>query len=83
MSLIGPRPCIAYEASQFRPWQNKRFDTHPGLTGLWQVSGKNTTTFEEMIRLDISYGKKRSLFRDVLIVIKTFPVVVKQTLNKL
>ncbi len=83
MSLIGPRPCIAYEASEFRLWQNKRFDTHPGLTGLWQVSGKNETTFEEMIRLDISYGQKRNLLQDAVIFFKTLPVIIKQSLKKL
>lgn len=83
MSLIGPRPCIAYEAAEFKPWQAKRFDTHPGLTGLWQVSGKNSTTFEQMIRLDISYGRKRTILKDAVIFLKTFPVVIKQSLKKL
>src|SRR5262249_17851350 len=53
MSLVGPRPCIPYEAEDFLSWQKERFNTLPGLTGLWQVSGKNQTTFNEMIKLDI------------------------------
>ena len=45
MSLVGPRPCIPYEYEHYKPWQRRRFDAVPGLTGLWQVSGKNRTTF--------------------------------------
>jgi len=82
MSLIGPRPCIAYEAKQFCLWQQRRFDTHPGLTGLWQVSGKNRTTFEEMMRLDIHYGQKRSFIRDTIIFFKTFPAILNQITEK-
>lgn len=78
MSLIGPRPCIVYEAAQFSLWHNRRFDIHPGLTGLWQVSGKNRTSFEEMMRLDIHYGRKRSFVRDAVIFFKTFPAVIRQ-----
>ncbi len=78
MSLIGPRPCLEYEAVEFLDWQNMRFDIHPGLTGLWQVSGKNRTTFEEMMRFDINYSKKRSLFRDMFIFIKTIPAIIDQ-----
>ena len=50
MSVVGPRPCIAYECDNYLPWQRERFDTLPGLTGLWQVSGKNRTTFVEMMQ---------------------------------
>lgn len=78
MSLIGPRPCIPYEARQFLTWQNRRFDTLPGLTGLWQVNGKNRTTFNEMMRLDISYTKKRSFWLDLKILIKTLPAIIKE-----
>lgn len=78
MSLIGPRPCMIYEAVEFSAWQHRRFDIHPGLTGLWQVTGKNKTTFEEMMRLDINYGKRRSLLRDFIIIIKTLPAVIRQ-----
>src|SRR5947207_4546049 len=48
MSLVGPRPCMAYEFQQYQDWQQRRFDAMPGITGLWQVSGKNKTTFTEM-----------------------------------
>jgi len=64
MSLIGPRPCIPYECDNYQPWHWRRFDAVPGLTGLWQVSGKNQTTFDEMVRLDIEYAEKLSLGLD-------------------
>ena len=57
MSMVGPRPCLPYECDKYLPWQRERFNTLPGLTGLWQVSGKNQTTFAEMMQLDISYTR--------------------------
>jgi lipopolysaccharide/colanic/teichoic acid biosynthesis glycosyltransferase len=61
MSLVGPRPCIPGEFEKYQPAQRERVDALPGLTGLWQVSGKNRTTFEEMVRLDIHYVRHISL----------------------
>lgn len=78
MSIVGPRPCLPYEYDEYLPWQRHRFRAMPGLTGLWQVSGKNRTTFEEMIRLDIHYTEKKSLGLDVLIMLKTIPALVEQ-----
>ncbi|MDB6109797.1 MAG: Undecaprenyl-phosphate galactose phosphotransferase [Pedosphaera sp.] len=78
MSLVGPRPCVLYEYEKYLPRQKERFNTLPGLTGLWQVSGKNRTTFEEMIQLDIDYGKRKSLWLDCLIIAKTIPALVVQ-----
>jgi len=78
MSLVGPRPCLPYEAYEYHPWQMRRFDAVPGLTGLWQVSGKNRTTFKEMMRLDIGYARKRSFLLDLMIVLKTIPAIVVQ-----
>lgn len=78
MSLIGPRPCIPYEANAFKLWQRRRFDVMPGITGLWQVNGKNRTTFNEMIRYDISYAYKRNFFLDTAILLKTVPAVLEQ-----
>lgn len=75
MSLVGPRPCIPYEYELYEPWQRQRFNAAPGLTGLWQVSGKNRTTFEEMIQLDIAYSLKLSLWLDLKIICKTLPAV--------
>ncbi len=71
MSLVGPRPCIPYEAQEYLRWHTHRFDTMPGLTGLWQVSGKNKLTFKQMIRLDIAYCKKITFLNDVWIILKT------------
>ena len=78
MSLIGPRPCIPYEAREYLPWQRKRLDTTPGLTGLWQVSGKNRTTFNEMMRFDVTYARKVSFWLDVKIFLKTLPAILNQ-----
>ena len=71
MSLVGPRPCTLYEYATYQPWHLERFDALPGLTGLWQVSGKNKTTFEEMMLLDIHYARYQSLWLDVKIILKT------------
>jgi lipopolysaccharide/colanic/teichoic acid biosynthesis glycosyltransferase len=78
MSLVGPRPCIPYEAEEYLQWHARRFDVTPGMTGLWQVSGKNRTTFKEMIRLDIEYSQSRSLFFDLFIIAKTPLVILSQ-----
>jgi lipopolysaccharide/colanic/teichoic acid biosynthesis glycosyltransferase len=75
MSIVGPRPCIPYEYELYEPWQRDRFNAVPGLTGLWQVSGKNRTTFNEMIRLDIEYSERMSLWLDVMIILKTLPAL--------
>lgn len=78
MSFIGPRPCVPYEYEQFAQWQKRRCDTYPGLTGLWQVSGKNKTTFTEMMRFDIQYGRQPTLTEDLRILVQTLPAVVEQ-----
>jgi lipopolysaccharide/colanic/teichoic acid biosynthesis glycosyltransferase len=75
MSIVGPRPCIPYEYEQYAPWHRARFNAVPGLTGLWQVSGKNRTTFDEMIRLDIRYCETRSLGQDIRIIALTLPAL--------
>lgn len=71
MSVVGPRPCLPYEAAQYLPWQRERFEALPGLTGLWQVSGKNRTTFTEMMQYDIAYARTRNLWLDVKIIVLT------------
>ena len=78
MSLVGPRPCVPYEYERFLPWQRERFSAVPGLTGLWQVSGKNRTTFEEMLRLDVRYAQNISWWRDFKIMLMTVPALVLQ-----
>jgi len=71
MSLVGPRPPIPYEVEKYLLWHNDRFNAVPGMTGLWQVSGKNKLTFKEMVRLDIQYSRNLSLFSDLKILGKT------------
>jgi lipopolysaccharide/colanic/teichoic acid biosynthesis glycosyltransferase len=78
MSIVGPRPCIPYEATKYLPWQRERFNTAPGLTGLWQVSGKNRTTFTRMIQLDIEYSRRRSIWLDLRIIFMTVPALIVQ-----
>jgi lipopolysaccharide/colanic/teichoic acid biosynthesis glycosyltransferase len=75
MSLVGPRPEMPYAFAAYRPWHARRFSVLPGMTGLWQVSGKNRTTFQEMIRLDIQYGRALQPRQDVAILARTLPVV--------
>jgi exopolysaccharide production protein ExoY len=78
MSIVGPRPCMPYECEDYLPWQRERFDTLPGLTGLWQVNGKNKTTFNEMIKYDITYTRNKSLWPDIKIIAKTIPALISQ-----
>src|SRR5215831_2424552 len=81
MSIVGPRPCLPSEYGRYLPWQRKRFRTLPGLTGLWQVSGKNRTTFNEMIGFDIQYVRTQSLWLDVKIMLKTIPAVIVEVID--
>jgi len=78
MSLVGPRPCIAYEYEKYTQDQKERFNTLPGLTGWWQVCGKNRTTFTQMVQLDIDYVRGKSLWFDIEILFKTIPAVMVQ-----
>jgi len=78
MSIVGPRPCIPYEYELYTPRQRARFASAPGLTGLWQVSGKNRTTFDEMIRLDHEYTARRGFWLDLRIILLTVPALIVQ-----
>ena len=78
MSLIGPRPCLPYEAEEYLLWHHRRFDVMPGITGLWQVSGKNRTTFRQMIRLDICYARHRCFWLDIKILFQTIPAILAE-----
>ena len=75
MSLVGPRPSIPYEVERYPESWHVRFDVRPGITGLWQVSGRSQLTWEEMIRLDIEYVHRRSFWFNVGILLRTIPVV--------
>jgi exopolysaccharide biosynthesis polyprenyl glycosylphosphotransferase len=79
MSIVGPRPPIAYELDHYQPWHHERLRVTPGLTGLWQVSGRSNVPFEEMVRLDIHYINTWTLLEDVRIILKTVPVVFNGT----
>ncbi|MBI5691019.1 MAG: sugar transferase [Verrucomicrobia bacterium] len=78
MSIVGPRPCIPYEYEYYTEIQRERFHGVPGLTGLWQVSGKNRTTFEEMIHLDREYLRRQCLLLDLWIIVLTIPALCVQ-----
>jgi lipopolysaccharide/colanic/teichoic acid biosynthesis glycosyltransferase len=78
MSIVGPRPCLPYEFKYYQAEQYGRFNVVPGLTGLWQVSGKNKTTFQEMVQLDIEYSQRRCLALDLEIIFKTIPTLLAQ-----
>jgi exopolysaccharide biosynthesis polyprenyl glycosylphosphotransferase len=72
MSLVGPRPPIPYEVEAYQPWHRMRvLQVKPGITGLWQVSGRSRVTFDEMVRLDIRYARTWSLWLDLKILLKT------------
>jgi len=76
MSLVGPRPALAWEVELFGPFNRLRLKVKPGITGLWQVSGRNRLTMREALELDCVYACHRSLLLDLKILLKTIPVVV-------
>jgi lipopolysaccharide/colanic/teichoic acid biosynthesis glycosyltransferase len=78
MSLVGPRPCTLREWEAFGKRERKRVHAAPGLTGYWQVNGKNSTTFLEMIEMDIWYTKNLSLSVDLGIILRTFPAILSE-----
>jgi len=78
MSLVGPRPPIPYELEHYRPEHLRRLAVKPGITGLWQISGRSHTTFEEMVALDLEYIQRASFMTDLGILLRTVPVVITQ-----
>ena len=75
MSLVGPRPFVVHESEQITGWASRRLETTPGITGLWQVLGRNDIPFEEMVKLDYVYVTNWSLWWDMKILCQTIPVV--------
>jgi exopolysaccharide biosynthesis polyprenyl glycosylphosphotransferase len=75
MSIVGPRPPIPYEVENYQLWHRKRLDMKPGITGLWQVSGRNRLPFDEMVRMDLYYIENWSLLADLKIILQTLPVM--------
>jgi lipopolysaccharide/colanic/teichoic acid biosynthesis glycosyltransferase len=75
MTLVGPRPPLAYELAHYKEWHRGRLAVKPGLTGLWQVSGRSTVPFDEMVMLDLYYIENWSLALDLKIILRTVPVM--------
>lgn len=76
MSIVGPRPNLPSEVSQYLPWQRKRLDVTPGITCYWQIAGRSHIGFQEWMRLDLEYIRSRSLVTDMKIMLKTIPAVI-------
>jgi len=81
MSLVGPRPCLPNEFASYEPWQKRRVDALPGLTGYWQVNGKNNTTFRQMVAMDLSYLENMSISLDLKIMLMTGSAILTQLLE--
>ena len=79
MSLVGPRPAIPYEVEMYKSWHIRRLETHPGITGLQQVTARCTTDFDQQVQLDIEYVDNQSLWLDVKIIFKTPLAVISTT----
>ncbi len=77
MSVVGARPPIPYEVEEYDIWHRKRLDMKPGITGLWQVSGRNRLNFEEMVKLDLFYIENWSIWLDLKIILLTLPSVLR------
>jgi lipopolysaccharide/colanic/teichoic acid biosynthesis glycosyltransferase len=78
MSLVGPRPCLEWEARMFPSEFQPRFSVRPGLTGLWQVSGRSTMGTLEMLHLDLTYVRTRNLLGDLSILVRTVPSMLRE-----
>jgi lipopolysaccharide/colanic/teichoic acid biosynthesis glycosyltransferase len=78
MSLVGPRP-TSFDSDTYRLWQTERLDFAPGLTGPWQVMGRDSMDFTERCRLEISFFRRPSLWRELILLIRTVPVVIRRT----
>lgn len=76
MSIVGPRPPVPREVVKYDAWHKLRLSVKPGLTGLWQVSGRNNVGFDEMVRLDLKYIRERSFWYDFKLILKTIPVLI-------
>ena len=75
MSLVGPRPPLPSEVAKYKPWQRRRLSVKPGITGPWQVSGRNEISFEQWMEMDLEYIDNWSLWLDIRIIFMTVPVV--------
>ena len=76
MSIVGPRPAVPNEVEKYRRWHARRVSVKPGLTCIWQVSGRNNISFEEWMRMDMRYITRQSILLDIKLIIKTVKVVI-------
>jgi lipopolysaccharide/colanic/teichoic acid biosynthesis glycosyltransferase len=79
MSLVGPRPSLAYELESYQDWHKERLEAVPGLTGLWQTSGRSRLSFNDMVRLDLEYLRNWTPLQDLRLLVKTIPVIFRGT----
>lgn len=79
MSLVGPRPPLLREVEEYSTYDKQRLMVKPGITGLWQISGRNALSFKEMVELDLQYIREVSLINDTIILFKTIKVIIKRT----
>ncbi|MBM3290678.1 MAG: sugar transferase, partial [Candidatus Hydrogenedentes bacterium] len=77
MSLVGPRPAVQADIESFKAWHFQRHGIRPGLTGLWQVSGRSRLSFDQMVELDLKYIEDWSIWLDLRILLKTVPTVLR------
>ncbi len=75
MSLVGPRPPLVREYIQYEGWHSMRLSVKPGMTGLWQICGRSSVNFDEMLRLDLRYIREKSLWNDLKIILCTLPLL--------
>jgi lipopolysaccharide/colanic/teichoic acid biosynthesis glycosyltransferase len=75
MSLVGPRPPLPYEVEAYKDWHKGRLAVTPGLTGLWQIRGRSSVPFDEMVRMDLEYIQRQSLALDLEILFQTLPAI--------
>ena len=75
MSIVGPRPSLDYEVAAYKPWHHRRLDVMPGVSGLWQVSGRSRVAFDEMVFQDVVYSYNQNLMTDVSLCLRTVPAM--------
>ena len=75
MAIVGPRPALAWEVELYQPHHHERFEVKPGITGLWQVSGRSRLSMNEALELDVEYARRRSVALDLSIIVRTIPAL--------
>jgi len=75
MAIVGPRPALAWEVELYQPHHHERFEVKPGITGLWQVSGRSRLSMNEALELDVAYARRRSVALDLSIIVRTIPAL--------